>query len=91
MATYECDDYIKAEIVDEATKESEWLWVRVDHCDDKDGLIFGTLDNVPVANTDLRLGQHIAVSYKNIREHRKASEFPGSKTVGAQGHLTGSS
>ena len=45
--TYEPDDYIKAEIVDEASKESEWLWVRVDRCDDQERLIFGTLDNIP--------------------------------------------
>ncbi len=75
MARYESDDYVKVEIVDEATKQSEWLWVRVDHCDEEKCLVFGTLDNIPVVNTDLRLGQEIAVSYKNIREHRKASEF----------------
>jgi uncharacterized protein YegJ (DUF2314 family) len=75
VMTYEPDDYIKAEIVDEASKESEWLWVRVDRCDDQERLIFGTLDNIPVVNTDLRLGQQIAVSYSNVRDHRKSSDF----------------
>jgi hypothetical protein len=56
-----------------------------DHCDDKERLTFGTLDNIPVVNTDLRLGHQIAVSYNNIREHQKASEFSGAKTIGLQG------
>jgi len=75
MANYEPDDYVKAEIVDEVTKQSEWLWVRVDHCDEEKRVVFGRLDNIPLVNTDLKLGQEIAVSYENVREHRKASEF----------------
>jgi hypothetical protein len=75
MGRYEPNDYVKAEIVDEASKECEWLWLRVDHSDDERQLIFGTLDNIPVANVDLKLGQVLAVSYKNIRDHRKASDF----------------
>jgi len=75
MGRYEPNDYVKAEIVDEAGNESEWLWVRVDRCDDERQLIFGTLDNIPVMNVDLGLGQQLAIRYSNVRDHRKASDF----------------
>jgi hypothetical protein len=54
----------------------EWMWVRVDHCDEARQLLFGTLDNAPVVNLeDLQLGQELGISYGQIREHRKPSEF----------------
>jgi hypothetical protein len=34
MAKYESGDYVKAEFKDDKTGESEWMWVRVDSCDD---------------------------------------------------------
>jgi hypothetical protein len=76
VSTYEKDDYIKVEFPDETTGVSEWMWVRVDYADDTNRLVFGWLDSQPVVNAaDLRLGQHLAVSYDNIRQHKKASEF----------------
>jgi hypothetical protein len=75
MGRYEPNDYVKVEIVDRASKESEWLWVRVDGCDDERQLIFGTLDNIPAVNVELRLGQQLAISYNKIRDRRKASDF----------------
>ena len=75
MGRYEPNDYVKAEIVDEASGQREWLWVRVGRCDDGRQLIFGTLDSAPVVNVELRLGQQLAISYRNIRDHRKASDF----------------
>ena len=75
LATYDHDDYVKVEIVDHETKESEWLWVRVEYCDDTNRLVFGRLDNEPVVNTDLTLGQRLAISYDNVRDHRKPSGF----------------
>lgn len=75
MPSYERGDYIKVEIVDEHTRESEWVWVQVDHCDDESRIVFGRLDNAPIVNTDLRLGQELAISYDNIRDHKKPSNF----------------
>ncbi len=75
MAKYESEDYVRVEVVDDHTSESEWLWVRVDRCDDAKRVLFGTLDNVPTVNPDLKLGQQLAISYDNTREHRKPSEF----------------
>jgi hypothetical protein len=75
MGRYQPNDYVKAEIVDEAGKQSEWLRVPVDDCDERRQVIFGSVGNVPVVNTDLGLGQQLAVSYNKIRDHRKASDF----------------
>ncbi|HTA22654.1 MAG TPA: hypothetical protein VK763_03905 [Terriglobales bacterium] len=74
--TYECGDYVKVEFPDEATGIGEWMWVRVHHCDEEKKLVFGTLDNEPVNdyNGTVELGSELAVSYDNIREHKKASD-----------------
>lgn len=68
-------DFIKAEFKDEATGESEWMWVKVDYTDETNRLVFGRLDNEPIASADLHLGMELAVSFDNIREHLKSSSF----------------
>ena len=77
MPTYKPGDYIKVEFSDEATGVGEWMWVRVDRCDDASGLVFGTLDSVPVNDypRQLRRGSELAISFNQIREHRKADDF----------------
>jgi len=79
MPRYEHGDYVKVEFPDETTGIGEWMWVRVDHCDDEKKLVFGTLDNGPLNDYSgkVKLGSQLAVSYDNIREHRKAREFGG--------------
>lgn len=73
--TYESGDYVKVEFPDEATGVSEWMWVRVHHCDDEKQLVFGTLDNEPVSDYDgkLELGSELAVSFSQVREHKRGS------------------
>jgi hypothetical protein len=66
--TYRSGDYIKAEFT------SEWMWVAVDYADDKNRLVFGRLDSEPIINPELKLGQEVAISYENIRDHLR---FPG--------------
>ena len=75
--TYEPGDYVKAEFPDETTGIGEWMWVRVEGCDDEKQLVLGRLDNEPVNdyNGKVKLGSQLAVSYAQIREHRKPSEF----------------
>lgn len=70
-------DYIKVEFMDEVTGLSEWMWVRITCCDDQKRIAIGTLDNVPLNDCGDRiaLGSELAVSYSQIREHRKAIEF----------------
>jgi hypothetical protein len=77
MANYEPGDYVKAEFKDDKTAESEWMWVRVDYCDETKRIVFGQLDSQPVLDhgEKLKVGSQIAVSYENIRQHKKASEF----------------
>jgi hypothetical protein len=73
---YEPGDYVKCEVKDDRTGEAEWMWVRIDYCDEPNKMVFGWLDSQPVVfSADMKLGQHLAVSYDNIREHRKATDF----------------
>jgi hypothetical protein len=76
VVTFAPGDYVKFEIKNDATGESEWMWLRVDYCDESRRLVFGWLDSEPVAFTeDLKLGQQLAVSYDNVRDHKKSTEF----------------
>jgi hypothetical protein len=75
MGKYKRGDYVKIEVRDDATKESEWMWLLVDHSDDDQRLVFGKLDNEPVVHINMRLGMELAVSYDNIREHMEESSF----------------
>lgn len=77
MSVYERGDYVKVEFPDEATGVGEWMWVRVDRCDNAKRVVFGTLDNVPVNDSGgkLRPGSELAISFDQIREHRKAVDF----------------
>ena len=75
MAKYTPGDYIKVEFADESTGVGEWMWVRVSSCDDAKRLVFGTLDNDPVNEGELRRGSDLAISFDQIREHRKSVDF----------------
>lgn len=69
-------DYVKFELKDAKSGEAERMWLRIDYCDEPNRIVFGWLDSQPVVFTsDLKLGQHVAVSYDNIREHKKSNEF----------------
>ncbi len=70
------------EFKDEDTGDSEWVWGVVDSCDDEEGVLFGRLDNEPMAGTGLRLGGELAVSYEKVVEHRKASDFGEQWVIG---------
>jgi hypothetical protein len=74
---YERGDYVKVEFPDETTGIGEWMWMVVDHTDEKRRLVFGTLDNEPLNDykRKLKVGSELAVSYDNIREHKKPTEF----------------
>jgi hypothetical protein len=53
----------KVESPDDATGIEEWMWMIVDHTDDKTRLVFGTLDNEPVKDYSgkVELGLQLAV------------------------------
>ena len=73
---YAAGDYVKFEIKDDATGESEWMWLKVDRSDEPNRFVFGILDSQPILFTkNLKLGQQIAVSFDNVRDHKKASDF----------------
>jgi uncharacterized protein YegJ (DUF2314 family) len=75
MGKYEPGDYVKVEFNDDRSGQSEWMWVKVERSDDADRLVFGRLDNEPVAITTVHRGMDLAVSYDNIREHMKSGSF----------------
>lgn len=77
MPGYAPGDFVKVEFRDEQSGEAEWMWVRVEAADDARRIVFGWLDSEPIVLTeDFHLGQHLAVSYDNIRDHAKAADFP---------------
>ena len=70
MARFSKGEHVKFEAVSEQSGESEWMWLLVDRSDDDRKLVFGKLDSEPIVLTDMRLGQELAVSYDNVRDHR---------------------
>jgi hypothetical protein len=75
MGRYQEGDHVKFEVKDERSGEVEWIWLLVDHSDDEQQLVFGQLDSEPVVATDMKRGQPLAVSYQQVRDHKKLSEF----------------
>jgi len=77
VSTYKRGDYVKVEFPDEATGIAEWMWVRVEVCDDKKKVVIGRLDNEPLNDYDgkIEVGSQLVVSYAQIREHRKSADF----------------
>ncbi len=74
---YQPGDYIKVELEGEGEQPGEWVWVLVQSADDHLGMVFGLLDNQPIsAQTQLRIGQSLAISYEKVRDHRKSRDFP---------------
>jgi len=72
MPAFEPGDHVKSGVRDEETGDSEWMWLLVDHCNEDQRLVFGKLGSQPVVfPNQLKLGQHLAVHYDNVREHRK--------------------
>lgn len=71
MGKYKKGDHVKIEVKDENSPIGEWMWMLVEDSDDERSLVFGELDNEPVANSDIKLGQRLAVSYDKIRDHRR--------------------
>jgi uncharacterized protein YegJ (DUF2314 family) len=71
MRRYAKGDHVKIEVEDMSSGQSEWMWMLVENCDDEARVAFGRLDNEPIINTDLRLGEQLAISFDKVREHRK--------------------
>jgi len=75
MGAYKRGDFVKVEIRDETSGESEWLWVLVDRSDDERRLVFGKLDNESIVHANVRLGMDVAISYDNVKDHRTTESF----------------
>ena len=77
MARYKQGDFVKAVFKDDRSGETERMWIVVDTCDDEKQLVFGKLDNEPIAAflDKLWLGKDVAISYDLIVDHRKSVDF----------------
>lgn len=83
-------DCIRVEFQDELSGESEWMWVRVESADGARRTVLGQLDNQPVVSAgELSLGQRIAVSYDNVREHAKARDFREKQRAASEWSIDG--
>jgi hypothetical protein len=51
------------------------MWLLVDRDDDQRQLVLGQLYSDPVVVTDMKRGQLLAVSYRQVRDHGKPSDF----------------
>ena len=71
VGKYKRGDHVKIEVEEREFGASEWMWMLVEDSDDEQRLVFGELDNEPIANSDVKLGQRLAVSYDKIRDHRR--------------------
>jgi uncharacterized protein YegJ (DUF2314 family) len=71
VGKYKKSDHVKIEVKDETSPIGEWMWILVEYSDDERQLVFGKLDNEPIANADMQLGQQLAVSYDKIRDHTR--------------------
>jgi len=71
MGKYEKGDHVKIEVKNEAFSVGEWMWMLVESSDDEKQIVFGVLDNEPISNADMRRGQQLAVSYDNVRQHKR--------------------
>ena len=71
MGRYQKGEHVKIEVIEDRSGVSEWVWLLVQHSDDEQRLVFGELDSEPVVTRDLRRGQELAVSYDQVRDHRK--------------------
>jgi len=74
---FERGDHIKVEFQGENGMPGEWMWVIVHSRDDKKRIVYGTLDNEPLNDYQgkIALGSELAVSFSQVREHRKPTEF----------------
>ncbi len=71
MGKYKKGDHVKIEVEVKQFGIGEWMWMIVESSDDEQQLVFGQLDNEPIANSDIALGDQLAVSYGKVKEHRR--------------------
>src|SRR6476620_214242 len=71
---YRQGDYLRVELGLGVAGSSVSIWMYVDHCDDKHAIVFGAIDGEPSEwlGNALRRGAKLAVSYRQVREHRQS-------------------
>lgn len=81
MGRYQHGDLVKAVFKDDHTGETERMWVKVETSDDERRVVFGSLDNEPIAvfQDKLWLGKEVAVSYDLIVDVFREGTGPRSR------------
>ena len=77
MPKFRPGNYVNAEFKDDGTGERGWMWVARDSCDEGAGVLFGRLDNEPLLDNALRVGDELAASFERVVEQRTAWKFEG--------------
>jgi len=75
MPNFQPGDHVKVEFSGSDSDQREWMWVEVDYVDNAAQILFGRLDNQPLVNSTLYLGEMLAIAYSKVLDHRK---FPQS-------------
>jgi hypothetical protein len=68
---YRRGDYVRVEVVPGVTHPIS-VWIRVEYCDKKCGIIYGTVDDDEAERFSkaLRSGPMVAATYLQVRERR---------------------
>jgi hypothetical protein len=66
-------EYVKVEVLSGVAHPIS-VWIRVEHCDDKCGIVYGVVDDeqAPDLGKALKSGARLAAGYRQVRERRAA-------------------
>ncbi len=67
-------DYVRIQLGSESVHSEGSIWMRVERCDDKHKIVYGTIEDEPLQPIDnvFRAGSRLGASYRRIRESRRA-------------------
>ena len=77
MARYCRGDYVRIDVLSGShLDEAISVWMRVERCDDRHSIVYGSVDDkgLKVFDRALSTGARLAASYRRIREQRTSIE-----------------
>lgn len=80
QSAYTKGDYVKIQLLPGIGDNQISVWIRVDHCDDQHGIVFGEIESEPPdeCGPGLRRGAKLAASYWSVQQRlftRPSSRF----------------
>ena len=77
MAKFLYGEYVRVEVL-AATRlhKPMFVWMRVEHCDDRHGIVYGVVDDQgsDELGRALASGAKLAASYRTVRERRTPAQ-----------------